>query len=119
GIMAALSAGDAEANASDSGMTSGLAPLMTGEAPPFLIIRTEAALVNFEECIAIADAINGTIAKTLPGERRLLLTGRPAFTAEISRQMRADMMLMMGVAAALVCAMFWAFYRTLRPLGWI
>ncbi|MGH8732068.1 MAG: MMPL family transporter, partial [Burkholderiales bacterium] len=49
----------------------------------------------------------------------LLLTGRPAFTAEISTQMRRDMRLMIIVATVLVSAAFWAFYRTLRPLGWI
>ena len=55
----------------------------------------------------------------LPGETRLLLTGRPAFTAEISTQMRREMRLMIVVATVLVSAAFWVFYRTLRPLGWI
>lgn len=118
GMLEALSAG-AQAGGVGAEMTAGLAPLMSGEAPAFLTLRTTQPLLNFEDCIAMTDAIRGTIAQALPGEGRLLLTGRPAFTAEISRQMRSDMGFMMGVAVVLVCVMFWAFYRTLRPLGWI
>ena len=117
GLLAALGGG-AEAGAG-SEMGAGLAPFLSGEAPPFLIVRSAQPLANFEECIAMTDAVRGTLARTLPGEHRLLLTGRPAFTAEISRQMRGDMVLMMGAASVLLCAVFWAFYRTLRPLGWI
>jgi len=107
---------------SGSQTTSGgttFAPAFAGEVPPFLIVRTGTPLVDFNLCMALTDAIHGVIARELPGEKRFWLTGRPAFTAEISRQMRSDMMMMMGVAVALICVAFWAFYRTLRPLGWI
>ncbi|MGV3531975.1 MAG: MMPL family transporter [Chthoniobacteraceae bacterium] len=114
GILETLSEGGAGTE-----MTTGLAPMLSGEAPAFLTIRTTEPLLNFEDCIAMTDAVRAVVDKTLVGETRLKLTGRPAFTAEISRQMRSDMAFMMGVAAVLVCAMFWAFYRTLRPLGWI
>lgn len=86
-----------------------------GETPAFLIIRAARPLVNFDECIAMTSALQDVLG----GETRLLLTGRPVFTAEISRQMRGDMGMMMGVAVTLICCVFWLFYRTLRPLGWI
>ena len=76
-------------------------------------------LIAFKDCADFCNAIQSTVQRALPGEKRLLLTGRPAFTAEISTQMRRDMILMMTVATVLVSAAFWAFYRTVRPLGWI
>ncbi|MGH6628580.1 MAG: MMPL family transporter, partial [Burkholderiales bacterium] len=84
-----------------------------------LTITATRPLINFDECEAFSAAIYAAVRRTLPGETRLLLTGRPAFTAEISTQMRRDMRLMIVVATVLVSAAFWAFYRTLGPLGWI
>ncbi|MGH8533154.1 MAG: MMPL family transporter, partial [Gammaproteobacteria bacterium] len=84
-----------------------------------LTITATRALITFDECEDFSAAIHAAVLRTLPGETRLLLTGRPAFTAEISTQMRRDMRLMIIVATVLVSAAFWAFYRTLRPLGWI
>ncbi len=115
GVLEALSAGGGGAGQ----MEDGFAHMMSAETPHFLTLRTVEPLLKFEDCIRMTDAIRAVVATMLPGEKRLLLTGRPAFTAEISRQMRSDMAFMMSVAAVLVCAMFWAFYRTLRPLGWI
>ena len=115
GLLAALG-GD---QSPDASITSGFGAFLSGEAPPFLIVRSAEPLEDFWKSIAFTDAVRAVMARTLPGENRLLLTGRPAFTAEISRQMRGDMALMMGAASVLLCAVFWAFYRTLRPLGWI
>ncbi len=84
-----------------------------------LTITATRPLITFEECARFSGAIHATVRRALPGEMRLLLTGRPAFTAEISTQMRRDMWLMIIVATVLVSAAFWAFYRTLRPLAWI
>ncbi len=84
-----------------------------------LTITATRPLITFDECADFSAAIHAAVRRTLPGETRLLLTGRPAFTAEISTQMRRDMRLMIIVASVLVSAAFWAFYRTLRPLGWI
>ncbi len=84
-----------------------------------LTITAARPLIAFQDCADFSTAIRATMQCALPGETRLLLTGRPAFTAEISTQMRRDMMLMMIVATVLVSAAFWAFYRTVRPLGWI
>ena len=84
-----------------------------------LTVTATRPLITFDECEAFSTAIHAAVRRALPGETRLLLTGRPAFTAEISAQMRHDMRLMIVVATVLVSAAFWAFYRTLRPLGWI
>ena len=110
GLLSALGGENAQANESTQ-----MGAFLSGEAPPFLIVRSAEPLEDFWKCIAFTDAVRGAIA----GQTGLLLTGRPAFTAEISRQMRGDMALMMGAASVLLCAVFWAFYRTLRPLGWI
>ncbi len=99
----------------DAGGTAQMAAFLSGEAPPFLIVHSTEPLEDFWKCIAFTDAVRCV----LDGQSGLLLTGRPAFTAEISRQMRGDMALMMGAASVLLCAVFWLFYRTLRPLGWI
>lgn len=117
GLLAALGGSGGGA---DAGMGAGLAPFLAGAAPPFLIVRSAQPVASFGDCIALTDAVRATLARTLPGgQNRLLLTGRPAFTAEISRQMRGDMALMMIAASVLLAVVFWAFYRTLRPLGWI
>ncbi|MBA2590811.1 MAG: MMPL family transporter [Gammaproteobacteria bacterium] len=84
-----------------------------------LTVTATRPLITFDECEAFSTAIHAAVRRTLPGETRLLLTGRPAFTAEISTEMRRDMRLMIVVATVLVSAAFWAFYRSLRPLGWI
>ena len=65
GLLAALGGG-AEAGAG-SEMGAGLAPFLSGEAPPFLIVRSAQPLANFEECIAMTDAVRGTLARALPG----------------------------------------------------
>jgi hypothetical protein len=82
-----------------------------------LTVTAKRPLITFDECEELSTAIHAAVRRTLPGETRLLLTGRPAFTAEISTQMRREMRLMIVVATVLVSAAFWAFYLTLRPLG--
>ena len=95
-------------------------PLQWTEGPATsLTVTATRPLITFDECEAFSSAIHAAVRRTLPGETRLLLTGRPAFTAEISTEMRRDMRLMIVVATVLVSAAFWAFYRSLRPLGWI
>ncbi len=89
------------------------------QAPVSLTITAAKPLIEFQDCVDFCSAVQRAVETTLPGEKRLLLTGRPAFTSEISQQMRRDMMLMIGVAMALVSAAFWAFYRALKPLHWI
>ena len=108
----------------------GLLQVLTGEhenflgpskpqPPSSLLITATRPLVSFQDCAAFYESIRSAVQRTLPGESRLMLTGRPAFTAEISTQMRHDMMIMIGVAMALASLAFWAFYRSFKPLGWI
>ncbi|MCA1851753.1 MAG: MMPL family transporter, partial [Beggiatoa sp.] len=98
----------------------GEGPFQWTEGPAIsLTVTATRPLITFDECEAFSAAIHTAVRRTLPGETRLLLTGRPAFTAEISTEMRREMRLMIVVATVLVSAAFWAFYRTLRPLGWI
>ena len=102
------------------GAEQGDSPFQWTEGPATsLTVTATRPLITFDECEAFSTAIHAAVRRTLPGETRLLLTGRPAFTAEISTQMRREMRLMIVVATVLVSAAFWAFYRTLRPLGWI
>ena len=90
------------------------------EAPgSALTITATRPLIEFQDCVDFCDAVRRQVEAALPGEKRLLLTGRPAFTAEISQQMRRDMQLMITVAVGLAGAAFWAFYRSFRPLLWI
>lgn len=89
------------------------------QPPLWLTITSTKPLLRFQDCADFSDAVKRAVAETLPGETRLLLTGRPAFTAEISTQMRHDMLLMVVVAAALAAAAFWTVYRSLKPLIWI
>ncbi len=84
-----------------------------------LTITASRPLIAFQDCADFSNAIHAAVARELPGETRLLLTGRPAFTAEISTKMRHDMILMVLVAVTLASAAFWAFYRALKPLSWI
>jgi len=96
----------------------GVAP-SAPEAPWSLTVTSARPLITFQECADFYDAVARTIAAAVPGDSHLLITGRPAFTAEISAQMRHDMILMVAVAVTLASLAFWGFYRSLKPLGWI
>ncbi len=85
--------------------------------PEFLIITPALALADSAADAEFVSALRAALPHETHG--RVLLTGRPVFNADISRQMRGDMLLMVGAAALLLVAAFWIFYRTLRPLGWI
>lgn len=85
------------------------------ESTDFLIVKPKSALAGADSDAAFVDAVRSV----LPNRSDVLLTGRPVFNADISRQMRGDIFLMVGAAAVLLSAAFFLFYRTLRPLGWI
>ncbi len=88
-----------------------------GEIPPLLRATTNAPLQDFTRCELFVAAVQRAIAQAAPGE--FLVTGRPAFAAQIAAQMRRDLILMMVVAVALISAAFWLFYRSVIPLLWI
>ncbi len=87
--------------------------------PAALAITSVRPLTEFQDCVDFCAAVQAKVAAVLPAGSRLLLTGRPAFTAEISQQMQRDMRLMITVAVTLAGAAFWLFYRAFRPLLWI
>jgi predicted RND superfamily exporter protein/lauroyl/myristoyl acyltransferase len=93
----------------------------TAEGTGFLVVTPDHPLENTAADTAMTDALRGALDKALgPDDRgKVLLTGNPVFNAEISRQMRGDMLVMVAAAIVLLVAAFYAFYRTLRPLGWI
>ncbi len=103
------------------GTGGGFLPAADGQAPSFLIVSPMAPLTDTAADSAMVDALRSRMDATLAPEERnqVLLTGIPVFNAEISRQMRHDILFMVAVAAVLLCACFYGFYRTLRPLGWI
>lgn len=96
----------------------GLLPEMDGDetsAPEFLLVRPAKDLSGSADDTVFVESVRAA----LPGDDKILLAGRPVFNADISRQMRGDLLLTVGFAALLLAGAFWAFYRTLRPLGWI
>ena len=94
-----------------------LGNLDAGGLPLLLRASTDAALDDFAQCEIFIAAVQRAIAETAPGA--FLVTGRPAFAAQIAGQMRRDLTLMTLVAVALIAAAFWLFYRSVVPLLWI
>ncbi|MBJ7392906.1 MAG: MMPL family transporter, partial [Chthoniobacterales bacterium] len=91
------------------------------ESGGFLAITPDHPLQSTAADTAMTDALRGALNDALGAQERgkILLTGTPVFNAEISRQMRGDMLVMVCAAVILLVAAFYAFYRTLRPLVWI
>lgn len=91
------------------------------ESAGFLRISPDHPLESTAGGATFVDALQSSLDAALEkSERgRILLTGAPVFNVEISRQMRGDMLLMVGAAITLLVGTFYVFYRTLRPLGWI
>ncbi len=87
------------------------------EAPAFLAVTPSSDLADSDADAAFVDALREGLPEDAVG--KVLFTGRPVFNADISRQMRRDILFMVGAAACLLMGAFWIFYRTLRPLGWI
>ncbi len=56
-----------------------------------------------------------------PGEPAIgvALTGEPAFVAEISTAMERDMKGSVIATTLLICALFWGWFRRLKPLLWL
>ena len=90
---------------------------VAADTPGFLIIAPAAPLANSAADAAFVDSLREALPSLARG--RVMLTGRPVFNVDISRQMRSDIIFMVAAATTLLVAAFWAFYRTVRPLGWI
>lgn len=91
------------------------------ESAGFLRISPNYPLATTSQAGAFVGGLQSSLDAALePSDRgKVLLTGAPVFHAEISRRMRGDMLLMVATAMILLAGTFYAFYRTLRPLGWI
>jgi len=88
-------------------------------ASPVLTIEAAAPLRNFQESQQFVDNVRQALATATASfspRPRFLLTGPPAFTAEISRQMRHDVLVMVVFALGLTLLTFWLVYRSLAPL---
>lgn len=94
-----------------------MANVDTGDLPLLLRASTDASLDDFAQCEIFVASVQRAIAETAPGA--FLVTGRPAYAAQIAGQMRRDLTLMTLVAVALIGAAFWLFYRSILPLLWI
>ena len=88
-------------------------------ASPILTVEAAAPLKNFEESQRFVDGVRQALAAATASfspHPHFLLTGPPAFTAEISRQMRHDVLVMVAFALGLTLLTFWTVYRSLAPL---
>lgn len=98
-------------------------PSQSKAMTPFALllrVTSKNSLRNFETAQKFRQEIKQAIEKALPSEsNHIFLTGQAAFTAEISQQMRRDMILMLSFTIVLVALAFVAFYRSIKPLGWI
>ena len=87
----------------------------------FLMISPAQVNGGTERDCALLDQLETALDQYLNAEDRthVLLTGGPVFNAQISRQMRADVHVMVGSGLLLLTLAFFGFYRTLVPLPWI
>lgn len=81
-----------------------------------LNVRSSGPLDSFEQCQQFIDTVRASLRANLPTNTPFYITGRPAFVAENSRQMKHDMLLMAFVAGFLVSAAFYLCYRSFLPL---
>ena len=87
----------------------------------FLIISPSQINGGTERDCALLDQLEKALDQYLRPEERhhVLLTGSPVFNAQISRQMRGDVHIMVLSGLLLLTLAFFGFYRTLVPLPWI
>ena len=87
----------------------------------FLIISPSQLNGGTERDCALLDTLEAALAQHLTPEdrRHVLLTGNSIFNAQISRQMRGDVHIMVVSGLLLLALAFYGFYRTLAPLPWI
>ncbi len=98
-------------------------PLATSLAlPPVLTIGSSHPLKTFEDdqrFVAEVHAALAVASAQLQPRPDFLLTGQPAFTANISSQMKRDLIVMLSFTIGLISLAFWCTYRSLMPLVWI
>ncbi len=92
--------------------------------PPVLTIGADRPLRTFEDDQRFVDQVKAAVTSAvkelaISPAPHFLLTGQPAFTADISRQMKRDLIVMLVFTVTLISLAFWCTYRSLMPLVWI
>lgn len=94
------------------------------DLPPVLTIGADHPLKTFEDDQRFVDQVKAALDSAmttlaLAPRPQFLLTGQPAFTADISRQMKRDIIVMLTFTVTLISLAFWCTYRSFMPLVWI
>jgi predicted exporter len=90
--------------------------------PPVLTIEPDHPLKTFgadQKFVAQVRAALAAQSAGLSPRPEFLLTGEPAITADISKHMKRDIVVMLAFTIALTSLAFWFTYRSLMPLLWI
>jgi predicted exporter len=90
--------------------------------PPVLTIEPDRRLKTFGDDQRFVAQVRAALAAQGAGlspRPDFLLTGEPAITADISRHMKRDIIVMLVFTIALTSLAFWFTYRSLMPLLWI
>jgi predicted RND superfamily exporter protein len=90
--------------------------------PPVLTIEPDHPLKTFGDDQQFVAQVRAALAAQSAGfspRPDFLLTGEPAITADISKHMRRDIIVMLVFTIALTSLAFWLTYRSLMPLVWI
>lgn len=89
-----------------------------------VFVRARTDLADYRSCRAWLGEVRGLVARAqengrLPATARFGYTGRPAFVAEMSAEMEADMAGCSSGTLAVIAVLFWLVHRRLRPLIWL
>jgi len=90
--------------------------------PPVLTIEPDHPLKTFgddQQFVAQVRAALTAQSADLSPRPEFLLTGEPAITADISKHMKRDIIVMLIFTLTLTSLAFWLTYRSLMPLMWI
>lgn len=90
--------------------------------PPVLTIAPDRPLKTFGDDQRFVAQVRAALAAQSAGllpRPQFLLTGEPAITADISRHMKRDIIVMLVFTLTLTSLAFWLTYRSLMPLLWI
>ena len=103
--------------------TPGENPLASSMSlPPVLTISPDRPLKTFDDDQRFIAQVRTALAAqsaNLSPRPEFLLTGEPAITADISRHMKRDIIVMVAFTLVLTSLAFWLTYRSLMPLLWI
>ena len=102
--------------------------MFTSSDGQFRVIYLEAPareFANYREIAAWLNAVRAEISSwqversSEDSSVTVSLTGEPAFVAEISTAMERDMKGSVIATTLLICALFWLWFRRLKPLLWL